>query len=83
MTRFLSDQAGQFDELVATPALAAGETTTVRLDRQYGQYNSASVTADATGVVEETDEENNAASGAGTPSTSSGMPGDSGRCRYP
>ena len=83
MTRFLSDQAGQFDELVATPALAAGETTTVRLDRQYGQYNSASVTADATGVVEETDEGNNAASGAGTPSTSSGMPGDSGRCRYP
>jgi hypothetical protein len=83
VTRFLSEQPAQFDELVATPALAAGATTTVRLNRQYGQYNSASVTVDATGAVPETDEANNGGSGAGTPSTSSGAPGDSGRCRYP
>ena len=49
LTRFLSDEPGQFDELIVTPALAAGETTTVRVDRQYGQFNSAAVTADATG----------------------------------
>ena len=76
MTRFLSTEPGQFDVLVATPALAAGQTTTVRLDRQYGQYNGASVTADGNGQVAESDEANNSASGAGTPSTN-------GRCRYP
>jgi hypothetical protein len=76
MTRFLSTQPGQFDVLVATPALAAGETTTVRLDRQYGQWNAASVTADAAGLVVESDEANNTASGAGVPSIE-------GRCRYP
>lgn len=83
LTRFLSDEPGQFDELIVTPALAAGETTTVRVDRQYGQFNSAAVTADATGVVAETDESNNTGSGAGTPSTSSGVVAENGRCRYP
>ena len=76
MTRFLSTQLGQFDQLISTPALAAGQTATVRLDRQYGQYNGASVTADGTSQVAESNEENNTASGAGTPNVG-------GRCRYP
>ena len=76
MTRFLSTPPGQFDELIATSALAAGQTTTVRLDRQYGQHNVASVTADATNLVVESDEANNTTSGAGVPSIE-------GRCRYP
>jgi CARDB protein len=76
ITRFLSTEPDQFDQLVATPALGAGQTATVRLDRQYGQYNGASVTADATSVVAESDEANNTTSGFGTPNTN-------GRCRYP
>jgi hypothetical protein len=76
MTRFVSTEPGQFDALVATPALAPGQTTTVRFDRQYGQYNGASVSADGTSVVTESDEANNTATGAGTPHVV-------GRCRYP
>ena len=33
--------------------------------------------------VAETDESNNTGSGAGTPSTSSGVVAENGRCRYP
>ena len=76
MTRFLSTAPGQFDQLVATPALAAGEAATVRFDRQFADYNGASVTADGNGQVTESDEANNTTSGSGLPST-----GD--RCRYP
>lgn len=35
-TRFLSSQPGAFDQLVETPALAPGQTTTVRLPLSYG-----------------------------------------------
>ncbi len=74
MTRFQGTEPGQFDELIATPALAAGQTTTVRLARLYGDYNVASVTADATNLVAESDEANNTNSGFGRPSAG-------GRCR--
>jgi len=83
VTRFLSVEPGQFDELIATPALAAGQTTTVRLAREYGQYNGASVTADATSLVAETDEANNTTPGAGVPSISATPQPNTGRCRYP
>ncbi len=83
VTRFLSVEPGQFDELIATPALAAGQTTTVRLAREYGQYNGASVTADATSLVAETDEANNITPGAGVPSISATPQPNTGRCRYP
>lgn len=76
MTRFLSAVPGAFDQLVATPALAAGQTATVRFARQYGDYNTASVTADGDSQVTESNEANNTTSGFGLPST-----GD--RCRDP
>jgi len=77
MTRFLDNAAPPtFDQLVATPALAPGETTTVRLERDYGQNNSATVTADAQNVATETDEGNNSASGNGNPSIN-------GNCHFP
>lgn len=76
MTRFLSTVPGAFDQLVATPALAAGEAATVRFDRQIGDYNTASVTADGDSKVTESDEANNTTSGFGLPSTDD-------RCSYP
>jgi hypothetical protein len=82
-TRFLSSQAGQFDQLIATPALAAGQTTTVRVAREYGDYNRATVTADAGNLIAETDETNNTGSGSGSPSTSAIGEENSARCRYP
>ena len=65
-----------FNSLVATPALSPGQSTTVSFDRTYGQDDSAVVTADATGVVAESDENNNVNTGFGYPSTNS-------RCRFP
>jgi subtilase family serine protease len=82
-TRFLSSQPGQFDQLIATPALAAGQTTTVRVAREYGDYNRATVTADAGNLIAETDETNNTGSGSGSPSTSAIGEENSARCRYP
>jgi CARDB len=77
MTRFLDNAASPtFDQLVPTPALGPGETTTVRLDREYGQNNSATVTADAQNVAAESNEANNTASGSGNPSTN-------GNCHFP
>jgi len=68
MTRFLSTEPGQFDQLVATPALAPGQTTTVKFERQQADYNTASVTADGDSQVTESNEANNTTSGSGLPS---------------
>ena len=82
-TEFLSSQPGQFDELIATPALAAGQTTTVRVDREYGDYNRATVTADAGNLIAETDETNNTGFGSGSPTLLDTAEQNSARCRYP
>ena len=46
------------------------------LPRVYGQNNAATVTADATNVVAESNENNNTNTGSGTPSTN-------GNCHFP
>jgi hypothetical protein len=77
MTRFVDNAATPtFDQLVATPALAPGETATVKLERAYGQNNSATVTADGQNAVTESNEANNSASGSGSPSTNA-------NCHFP
>jgi hypothetical protein len=81
MTRF-SDAASPpvdgvgFNSLVSTPALSPDQTTTVSFARNYGQDNTAVVTADATGLAAESHENNNTNTGFGFPSTA-------GRCRLP
>ena len=65
-----------FNSLVATPALSPGQTTTVSFGRSYGQDNTAVVTADATALVAESHEDNNANTGSGYPSTNF-------NCHYP
>ncbi len=65
-----------FNTLVATPALAPGQSTTVSFARSYGQDNTAVVTADATQLVAESDENNNSNTGSGFPSTNN-------NCHYP
>jgi subtilase family serine protease len=67
-------QDGQSPVLLATPALAGGETTTVSVDCPYGSLATATATADAGNAVTEANEANNSASGSG---------GTGGRCRYP
>jgi hypothetical protein len=69
-------QPGLAEVLIKTPGLAPGESVTVKTECPYGSVDSATVRADATGVVVESDESNNgggAETGGGT----------SGRCRYP
>jgi hypothetical protein len=61
---------------VATPALAAGATTTVKTECPYGSIADATARADATGAVDEADETNNER--ASDPGGGTG-----GRCRYP
>lgn len=51
--------------------------------REYGDYNGASVTIDATAVVAETGETNNTASGFGRPVLSAIGEQNSSRCTYP
>ena len=65
-----------FNAQVSTPALSPGQSTTVSFARIYGQDNTAVVTADATGLVAESHENNNANTGSGFPNTAS-------RCRLP
>jgi hypothetical protein len=65
-----------FDELVDTPAIAAGQTVTVELSRSYGQNDAATVTADATNLVTESVETNNSRTGFAYLTTN-------GNCHYP
>jgi hypothetical protein len=72
-----SPPAGRdFDQFIATPALDPGQSTTVSFPRSYGQDNAAVVTADATQLVAESDENNNTNTGSGFPSTNY-------NCHYP
>jgi hypothetical protein len=69
-------QLGLAEVLVDTPALAAGASVTVKAECIYGQFAEATARADATNVVDESNEANNdraADPGGGT----------GGRCRYP
>jgi hypothetical protein len=63
-----------FDETLETPPLAADQSVTLKRECPYGQLGQATARADVTGVVDESDETNNQASGSG---------GTAGRCRYP
>lgn len=65
-----------FDIQVDTPAIGAGQTATVKLARSYGQNDYATVTADATNLVTESNENNNSNSGYGYLSTN-------GNCHFP
>ncbi len=63
-----------FDDTLETPPLAAGQSVTLKRECPYGQLGQATARADVTGIVDESDETNNQASGSG---------GTAGRCRYP
>lgn len=68
-------RAGQTPpDLIETPALAPGESVTVRRECPYGSIAEVTARADATEVVDESHESNNEATGSG---------GTGGRCRYP
>ncbi len=71
LTRFGADEA-----LIDTPALAPGESATVKTACPYGSIAEATARADAAGAVDESDEGNN--DGASQPPQGVG-----GRCRYP
>ncbi len=63
------------DVLVDTPALAAGASVTVTVSCPYGSLSTGTARADATALVDESDETNN--------SRASEPGGVGGRCRYP
>ena len=58
-----------------TPALAAGDSVTLTTECPYGSIGQATATADATEVLQESDETNNV--------FTSELDGTVGRCRYP
>jgi hypothetical protein len=64
------------DVLVATPALAAGTSTTITTECPYGSLATGTARADAANVVDESSEDNNGVS------SDPGI-GTGGRCRYP
>ncbi len=68
-------RAGGPELLLATPALAPGESVTVQAECPYGSLGNATARADAEGVIAEENEDNNSLSYTGG--------GTGGRCRYP
>ncbi len=69
-------RAGGEEILIDTPGLAPGESDTVKAECQFGSIATATARADAAGVVDESDEDNNSRD-------SDPDQGIGGRCRYP